>query len=122
MCKLRINTESNLKYETFIAILYMLNINADNFVFKEKSGSMKEEERANIISKELDNFVDKRNKIAHGDELYIDDITNIIKDEELELYKELIKYLIDKFWKEVLNILMNEKFLIQENLCNHSLD
>lgn len=104
--KLKVKTQSNLKYHILIAILYILNIKTEKFInFGEIS-----------IKEKLNEFVDKRNQIAHGDISYIKQIENIITDEELEVYKEMIKYLIETFKEEIDNILIEEKFLIQENL------
>ena len=100
---------SNLKYHILIAILYILNIKIEKFIYFNEIS----------IKEKLNEFVNKRNQIAHGDISYIKQIENIITDEELDIYKEMIKYLIETFKEEIDNILIEEKFLIQKNLRNH---
>ena len=102
--ELKINTKSNLKYNIFISILYLLNIDVPEKNFN-LNGNNEE------IEKILNDLVETRNAIGHGDISYIRNIKFVVDDNRLEIYKELVKYLINDFRDKLTNIIINKEFL-----------
>lgn len=96
--KLIINTESNLSYLVLKDILFSLGISHTDYELKE-----------NLIKEKL---LEKRNSIAHGELVEINEGNDITrKDEICELFDEII-YLMNLFKNQIIEQALEENYLL----------
>ena len=90
----KIDTKSNLKFEVFIALLNIFNIDVSNF---------------NEFKFELDKLVNIRNSIAHGENSYI------LSYNDIERYIEFVTKLMDRLLIEEAKFIEAKGFKIVAN-------
>ncbi len=90
-----IDTLNNLNYETFKQILFVVNVPEHNYSKFEKT---------------LDEFVQKRNDIAHGNpSIYYDKL--VLTYEDISKYKQLVIDIISLFKSDLSKIIDNKHYI-----------
>lgn len=107
-----VKANNNLKYDVLVMILHLLQFDLKNYeTFKYsfiKDDNSEEEKELNLQNC-LNDFVDDRNKIAHGDYDYIQGTFKL--KNPWEIYKVMVISILDNFTKEVINIISEKSFL-----------
>lgn len=105
-----IQTEANLSYDLFCNILFILNIkhSADHYTFINRKPANKKGVSKRKIETEYKDFLEVRNKFSHGD-IFDRDLN--LKPEDYELYKDMILQLIRCFCDDIMNVVVDGKYI-----------
>lgn len=114
-----VDTNDNIGYEIFKYTLFLTNVSEykpinPNFYNKTLDEKQKNTIRNYLYYKDtINELLEKRNDIAHGNQKILDD--NFITIEKIEEISNCIKVVLRQYKEDLFDIIENDKFLLETN-------